>query len=461
MKQKEIFYTTVITAMVVSIVYYTIAWKPLETTNVHLSAIPTHPKKYSTFVCPVWTTEFQTQSNNWAALFEQNADIFHDLFVSQYESEMGQKSNNYWILAYKSPWRTKESYLNQMFIAAFWINELWCWSDSRQYGQKAAIIQFYQMLQKENNPKYQDIKDKTQELFMQAQYMPSNQRLPQYSNDFEMINTLEQLWWDMAAYTSFENYKRAKDLPQNDPRYNPNNCVPVPVTNVITKRPLSRMDGILAFQPELVNRVKWRWGYLPSDLWSHLDPAILVDNMLNLSLPIDNPYRWIVRWQQKWFHDFVKEQWLPANTSENPTLPLYQAYKAWLKSTWKAQPNKRQNWNASNTLPEQDNQPIPVSPIPLPWQNDTTDRQQPSWSVIITPLPPTRPQNPWIIDPSAWWVPIPDKDNSTITDQERRKMEEERLKEEKEKEQKIEIITSPLIIPNSVAPSNWWRILRF
>jgi hypothetical protein len=465
MKQKELLYFTVITALVLSVVFYSVELKQLETTeksNTHFAAEPIQQKKYTNFVCPEWKMQFSTQSSNWINSIDQSNDILHDLFVSQHEPDMWKNINNYWLLAYQSPWRTKESYLNQLFIAAFWINELWCWSDSRKYWQKAAIIQFHQLLQKETNPKYEYIKEKTQELFMQAQYIPSNERLPQYSNDFEMVYTLEQLGWDMFKYTSIDNYKRAQNLEQSDPRYNPNNCVPVPVTNVITKRPLSRMDGILAFQPDLVNRVQWRWWYLPWDIVTTLDPAILVDNMLNLWLPIDNPYRWIVWWQQKWFRDFIKEQWLPETTAQNPTYSLYQEYKAWLKRTWKAQPNKWQNnnWSTSNTQPEQQNPQIPVAPLPSQWASELIWTQQPWWSVIIVPLPPTRPQQPWSW-PSAGWVIIPDKPISNSEDTEMRKIEEQRLKEQEQQKKQSETITETITAPTTIIPINLWRTLRF
>lgn len=124
----------------------------------------------------------------------------------------------------------------------------------------------------------------------------------------------------------------------------------------INCRSLTNIDGLEALYPELVAQVKSRsnkW-YTANDIYDMnswlTDGREFIDGTVNLSFPLNHPQRWMPRWQQDLFKEFVQREfdsydaqmylsplWQDPkfnNASTNPMLDtwktLYVTYKEWL-----------------------------------------------------------------------------------------------------------------------------------
>ncbi len=300
----------------------------------------------------------------------------------------------YWFTTQAYRWgayKDNSTRLMVHFKNAFTQGELACWSNSTStalYGQKNMINRFVQELWKVDktwtNPTYAYVRSAALELQTQTQGKVMNQGQ----------------WLDCYGGES----------------------------SGMLCRKLTNIDGLEAFFPNIVAQVKARgnkW-YTANDIYDFnswlTDGREFIDGTVNLSIPLDHPQRWMPRWQQDLFKEFVQREFNSYDAqmylspiwhdpkfnkaSNNPTLStgktLYVAYKEWLRDYKKFPPyvSNLQKTAGSVTTPTPWTTPPPTAT--LPWRswngwsatitNDPTQAgavPQKWWTVII-PLPPTR-----------------------------------------------------------------------
>lgn len=301
--------------------------------------------------------------------------------------------------AYRSEaFKDDRNWLTSHYNKAFSQGEWACGSnslDTALYGQKAMIWSFVAQLEeiekkKWKQPQYDYVRQKAAELKALA-----------WTRSMRQWEWLTELWYG---------------------------------TLDIQKRPLTIIDWLEAFFPNIIDEVKSRstdW-YTPDDIyddvqnWVYTNWYEFVDSTINLSLPLNSPERSKPRRKQELFREFVTRTFDPYdaahylatinnnqderlnNASQNPRLSngktLYTMYKEWLLDFKKFTPyvsnlDKLHGTNGNPTTwtqPSTSNgQPNTLSPSPKlitdPSPNTLTNQK----SDYIQPIQKSTLWTPW------------------------------------------------------------------